>query len=408
MPAYIMKLPDNFRFVSDPTFLDAQSVGKEKEVKPSVRRPLRGTERKGDTYASIKIVSASKSALKLPNSSSIEPSEYYYNFMLQGYTEQRMEKSQIIETFGQSYVYFFGERTMAIQFQGLLLNTQDFNWKSEFLENYDKYFRGTKLVAKGYRAFIRVGDDLIGGYLSGMSVSTSTNGPEEVPFSFDLIVTDRALLETGSRNSTEADSSGTEMRAWPLVRTAAQDATKDLGTFETVLRAVKNGLSAYSDGVDAVLSASRALLLGRTIRVPITDFDQASDLQVRTTTVSLEGGEISRAALLRGERVEIRRAVPIVYSGLSTGKVTDNADEYIIPLSQEQQAERTAALRLLLSDVQTPSTSTDAAVRKFLKENGMSEIAVDGVPTWLRITGRVGYGVTSAFGAKIFGGSGLG
>ena len=404
--AYIIKLPDNFRIISDPTFLNAQSVGKEKEVKPSVRRPLRGTERKDDTYASIKIVSASKSALKLPNSSSPEPSEYYYNFMLQGYTEQRMEKSQIIETFGQSYVYFFGERTMSIQFQGLLLNTQDFNWKEEFLANYDKYFRGTKLVSKGYRAFIRVGDDLIGGYLSGMSVSNSTNAPEEVPFSFDLIVTDRAILETGSRNSTEADSSGTALRAWPLVRTPAQQATKELGTFEKVLRGVQNGLTAFSEGVDATLSAFRAVFLGRTIRVPITDFNQASDLQVRTTTVSLEGGEVSRAALLRGERVAIRNATPIVYSGLSTGKVTDNIDEYILPVGREQRAQLGTAL--LLSDVQTTPASTDAAVRKFLKENGMSEIAVDGVPTWLKITGRVGYGVTSAFGTSIFRGSGLG
>ena len=317
-----------------------------------------------------------------------------------------MEKSQIIETFGQSYVYFFGERTMSIQFQGLLLNTQDFNWKEEFLANYDKYFRGTKLVSRGYRAFIRVGDDLIGGYLSGMSVSNSTNGPEEVPFSFDLIVTDRAILETGSRNSTEADSSGTALRAWPLVRTPAQQATKELGTFEKVLRGVQNGLTAFSEGVDATLSAFRAVFLGRTIRVPITDFNQASDLQVRTTTVSLEGGEVSRAALLRGERVAIRNATPIVYSGLSTGKVTDNIDEYILPVDREQRAQLATAL--LLSDVQTTPASTDAAVRKFLKENGMSEIAVDGVPTWLKITGRVGYGVTSAFGASIFRGSGLG
>jgi hypothetical protein len=239
-----------------------------------------------------------------------------------------------------------------------------------------------------------------------MSVSNSTNAPEEVPFSFDLIVTDRAILETGSRNSTEADSSGTALRAWPLVRTPAQQATKELGTFEKVLRGVQNGLTAFSEGVDATLSAFRAVFLGRTIRVPITDFNQASDLQVRTTTVSLEGGEVSRASLLRGERVAIRNATPIVYSGLSTGKVTDNIDEYILPVGREQRAQLGTAL--LLSDVQTTPASTDAAVRKFLKENGMSEIAVDGVPTWLKITGRVGYGVTSAFGTSIFRGSGLG
>jgi hypothetical protein len=95
-----------------------------------------------------------------------------------------------------------------------------------------------------------------------------------------------------------------------------------------------------------------------------------------------------------------------VYSGLSTGKVTDNIDEYILPVGREQRAQLGTAL--LLSDVQTTPASTDAAVRKFLKENGMSEIAVDGVPTWLKITGRVGYGVTSAFGTSIFRGSGLG
>jgi hypothetical protein len=401
--AYLVRLPDQFNTIPDVSYLSttggALNVNNYADGSPEIRRPLRGTERKEDSYASIKIVSAGDRPKKLKNSSSTEPSEYYYNFLLQDFVEQRMEKSQIIETFGQSYVYFFGERTTSIQFRGILLNTQDFNWKAEFLYNYDKYFRGTKLVAGGYRAFIRIGDDLIGGYLAAMNVSTSTNSPEEVPFSFDLIVTDRALLSTESRNSTKNDGYGQ-----PVVVIPPPDFTLDLkekkkGTFESVVQTVRDGLTAVSDGIDTALLGARALLLGRNIRVPESDINAASDLQIRTIQQSIGNTGISRTALLRGQPIKVNYfdSLDGFIGKDPTGKVTRNEDEYI------WHREIVSLDPNFTNDPRFNPQSTDKAVRKFLLANGLADFQVNGIPLEARLIGRVAYGVLSLASPSIGG-----
>jgi len=402
--AYLVKLPDQFNTIPDVSYLStnggALNVNNYADAAPAIRRPLRGMERKEDSYASIKIVSAGGKPKKLKNSSSTGPSEYYYNFLLQDYAEQRMEKSQIIETFGQSYVYFFGERTTSIQFRGLLLDTQDFNWKAEFLYNYDKFFRGTRLVAGGYRAFIRVGDDLIGGYLAAMTVSNSTTGPDEIPFTFDLIVTDRALLSTESRNSTQKDGYGQ-----PVVVVPPPDFTLDLkkkkkGTFESVVQTVRDGLTAVSDGIDTALLGARALLLGRNIRVPESDINAASDLQIRTIQQSIGDTGISRTALLRGQPIKVNY-FDSFSDGLigkdPTGKVTDNKDEYI------QTRETVSLDPNFTNDPRFNPQSTDKAVRKFLLDNGLADFQVNGIPLEARLVGRVAYGVLSLASPSIGG-----
>lgn len=392
MPAYIFKLPDKFDLLSDPSFINAETAAAEKERKPVVRRPLRGTERKVDTYASLKIVSSSKKAAKVKNSSDASgESEYYYNFMLQGYTEQRLEKSQIIETFGQSYVYFFGERTALIQFQGILLNTQDFNWKEEFLANYDQFFRGTKLVSKGYRAFIRVGDDLIGGYLSNMSVVNSTSSPEEVPFTFELIVTDRAILDTGSRNTLPPESVPKLKPEYRLQETPAQAATKPLGTFESVLRSVRDGYTATTDFLNSVSRQARSILLGRNIRVPPNAAFGESGFSVRTRSVSLAGGTVKVSDLIRGEKIKVIEAKVDYGNPVYTGKVTDNRDEYID--GYDEYAGIAAAEKAFAETTAVTKTDQAKLYREFLKKNGVSTIEVDGIPVWARLLGRVGYGV---------------
>ena len=36
------------------------------------------------------------------------------NFLIQAVTEERMEKQQVVETFGESFIFFFGERPRVI------------------------------------------------------------------------------------------------------------------------------------------------------------------------------------------------------------------------------------------------------------------------------------------------------
>ena len=47
------------------------------------------------------------------------------DWILQGVREARMEKTQVVETFGDSYLYAFGEKPRVLAFQGLLMNTAD-------------------------------------------------------------------------------------------------------------------------------------------------------------------------------------------------------------------------------------------------------------------------------------------
>lgn len=388
MAGYVYTLPNDFRPVPDEfsgTITGVQAQAKQNTT-ASIRRPLRGTERKEDSYASIRIVNSSGNVKKgIRNSSERANDQFkgYYNFLLQAYAEQRMEKSQVIETFGQSYVYFYGERTPVVQFQGILLDTQDFNWKAEFLHNYDNHFRGTKLVAGKYRAFVKVKDDLFGGYLMDMSVNTSTENPDQVGFTFNLLVTDRALLNIISRNSGISDSEGSsEIQVPPLPTYNVPPPRNEKGGFLAGIRALRDGVTS---AIDESIGFLRTISSGRRIRVPDADINAAGDFQIATRTVTLDNGTINRTALLRGEKVKIQSRAIIGYDHIGSGDVTQNMDEYINPSMNMPVG--------IVDTVNSTPADTSKALRKFLKKNGVAAYKVDGLPVEALLIGRVSYGI---------------
>jgi hypothetical protein len=131
------------------------------------RRPLRGLEVKEDTYASLRVIKADSKPLPLIDSGLPDGynSKGYTNFLLQQVNEARMEKHQIIETFGASYVFFFGEQPRFLDVQAVLLNSHDFNWEAEWWANYNTYLRGTKLVEMGARCYLSYDDSIVEGYM---------------------------------------------------------------------------------------------------------------------------------------------------------------------------------------------------------------------------------------------------
>jgi hypothetical protein len=60
---------------------------------------------------------------------------YWTDWLLQTVRETRMEKTQVVETFGDTYFYALGQKPRALVFQGLLMNTVDYNWRSVFWAN---------------------------------------------------------------------------------------------------------------------------------------------------------------------------------------------------------------------------------------------------------------------------------
>lgn len=156
----------------------------------TARRPLRGLEVKDDTYALLKVVRADGSPIPLIDSgSSTGMSGQTTNFILQSVKEARMEKHQIVETFGEPYIFFFGQSPQFLDVQAILVNSNDFNWYAEWWANYDQYLRGTKLVEQGARTYLFYDDNIVEGYMLMAETTKTADNPLMASLSFRLFVT---------------------------------------------------------------------------------------------------------------------------------------------------------------------------------------------------------------------------
>jgi hypothetical protein len=182
-------------------FSRRQNEGRPSPRNLNIRRPLRGIEIKEDTYATMKVIDSVGRDLPLINSSSpsadeqgVGVSDHYANFIITMIQEVRVEKSQIVETFGEDFIFFFGERPRTLNIQGVVFNTNDFNWKSEFWENYENNLRGTRLLENNARLYLYFDDVVVEGYILTATMSMSAETPYHLPLQFQLFVTNYAFL----------------------------------------------------------------------------------------------------------------------------------------------------------------------------------------------------------------------
>jgi len=170
----------------------------------SVRRPTRGYILKEQTYAIIRVMKADGTFLPIIDAAGEQIVQeenkayttFYSNFFVQSIQEQRQEKQQIIDTFGDSYIFFFGESPRMLTVNGMLLNTADFNWRAEWWENYDKFFRGTKLVEMGARLYLIFEDVMVEGYMVAAQAQEAADNPQIIQFGFQMFVTGYVNMST--------------------------------------------------------------------------------------------------------------------------------------------------------------------------------------------------------------------
>lgn len=166
-----------------------------------VRRPLRGVQIKGDTYATLRVRTSdgkaimpglldAGSATSEDKNPTIGRSEVYSNFLMQTVSEQRDEKMQTVLTFGTPFVFFYGEQPRMIQVQGVFLNTEDFNWRAEWWANYEQYLRGTKCVESKSRVYLAWDDIVVQGYIVNAAAQETSAERNFVTFNFTMILTD--------------------------------------------------------------------------------------------------------------------------------------------------------------------------------------------------------------------------
>lgn len=159
----------------------------------NVRRPFFGLDIKSPRPAFLSVYQDGGQGQLMPVSTkdSSAPggwSNANHNIILTSVSVSRQEKAQIIETFGDNYAFFYGEKPIVLACSGLLLNTPDFNWYNEWLYNYENFLRGTKCVENRSRVFMGYDESLVQGYMLNFQAQISAEQPSTVPISFQLLL----------------------------------------------------------------------------------------------------------------------------------------------------------------------------------------------------------------------------
>lgn len=188
MPVFIELTTDAFSTTFNKKLEDA---GRQRRAGANrARRPLRGLEIKDDTYAYFKVVQSDGTELSFLDSGSPDgKSKQYTNFILQSAMEARMEKHQIVETFGEPYIFFFGEQPRFVDYSAVLINSNDFNWEAEWWANYERYLRGTKSVEMGARTYLFYDDTVVEGYMLQAQCQKISDAPLSVQLTWRMFVT---------------------------------------------------------------------------------------------------------------------------------------------------------------------------------------------------------------------------
>jgi hypothetical protein len=160
----------------------------------NIRRPLSGTSLKTERHAYISVYSTFSTTgggdmALIDSSAPGGQGAYNHNFLLQSVEFTKSEKSQVLQTFGQEYAFFFGAKPTVVSVSGMLINTRDFNWKNEWVRNYDRYLGGTKCAENKARVYLGYDDVLMEGYITATAVIQSMDSPYVCPFQFQLLLT---------------------------------------------------------------------------------------------------------------------------------------------------------------------------------------------------------------------------
>ncbi len=388
---FISSSASDLRFLAASSEVQQAQLSEDRTNLSSVRRPHRGIQIKDDTYASLSIFKANGSHIPLVSSSAQQKEvgegfqgyvKYYSDFILQSIRVSRQEKHQIIETFGNSFIYFFGERPTMVRLSGLLINSEDFNWRSQFWANYDTYLRGTKLAQQNARCFLSYDRTIIEGYPVEASAEDREAEPYLVPFSMTLFLTNyQDFSQIGSvllpdhqdgqdfsgvdvlnrelTDSASARSSLTGQTNFGSINASADvrafnfqesvDAGKGFGGFlreaSSFLKnnAITNFLGDIKKGLDVVLT-------GRVISRPAGSagfLAQIGDASVAPGTLAtsfFDSTDISNVQL------RVPQAVKFVFQPNLRVPIYRNWDEYPLTFGSEVQLDssvlRTAKLRI--------------------------------------------------------------
>lgn len=149
-----------------------------------------GDGRSSDNLASIRLLGPVNSKTK--ERQDLIPK--FTKFLLEGVQESHTERSQVVETFGEFFTFFYGERPPIYNFSGTLINSKMNNWLADFMFYYENFLRGTKAVEQNATIVLTYGGRQIEGFIMNTSNTTQAVTDKGVSLTFQVLVIDRKIL----------------------------------------------------------------------------------------------------------------------------------------------------------------------------------------------------------------------
>jgi hypothetical protein len=213
-----------------------QSMGKRNQI-------VRGTTPKQETFATLEIIKAGESGVTEANPDAGLKIE---EFLLQSSQEVTQERYQLIETFGDTVGFFFGQRPKIYNYSGVLMNTEDWPWRDRWKTNYETEVRGTRCVEKSSRAYLTYDYVLREGYLLGMQVNQMSAHPGNVDFSFTMFVTREINLEPDDAGDVKESAEALDNLMEPIYE--MQNAIEAINNPRTQIKAKTGDWAAFVTG----------------------------------------------------------------------------------------------------------------------------------------------------------------
>lgn len=216
-----------------------------------------------DNYAGVlasirlidpKQVKSTKPSTNNPRAGQLVPE--FSKFFLESVREAHNEKFQLVETFNDFYVYFYGEKPPIYTFSGTLLNLLNYNWKNEFMYFYENFWRGTKAVELGARVFLTYDYQQVQGYILSINTNVNSLTDKAAQFSFSVLVTKR-LFFNGSKNDNIVRDNLIPRGDNGYLNTTANSFSKALTT--EYLNGSKNSAESSLTSADNVAQGTRIL-----------------------------------------------------------------------------------------------------------------------------------------------------
>lgn len=381
-----------------------------------VRRPVRGLQMKREVFAVLSVTGPSNVALKNASAPKDQPVSYTSNFLLQAIQEERVEKMQLISTFGAPRGFFFGEQPRSISCSAILLNSADFQWEAEWWENYENSLRGTRLVDKGMKAVLTYEDRVVEGYLFRASTSKSEPTPQVVNLSFSMWVTAALdLIKVGEpkidnfhldRNQMALDYGEFEPDTVAVPEVLNEVRARNIrslnaggGLFGAIRAGATDYLSSFTGSTRQSIDAVREdWLYGRNVVVP-QGFAGSTGATRNTAFAEGPGAVVistdgQRLTVKEGTRVNIKVPEPVVLKTPVGEFYRDNPDEY---MARQQDYKPPT---FLPTEEDQRETDVELATRMF-EEFGIDvSSSADPQKTGdvLRATGRATFGLISLAG----------